>query len=144
MAGRARLVNAAAVFVSPDLRRTSEYYRDIFGFEIVEHHGTEDAFAALYRDEVEIIVVQSQRGEFESNTARYGAGYDLYLDPEDLEGVDALYSELKEKGARIVREPAITPYGCYEFVVEDIDGRLIGIGRIRDRDVFFEGLPAAP
>jgi hypothetical protein len=31
----------------------------------------------------------------------------------------------------------MTPYGCYEFVVEDIDGRLIGIGRIRDQNVFF-------
>jgi hypothetical protein len=31
----------------------------------------------------------------------------------------------------------MVPYGRYELVVEDIDGRQIGIGLIRDRDVFF-------
>ncbi|MGD0274409.1 MAG: VOC family protein [Gaiellaceae bacterium] len=139
MAGRARLDNVAPIFVAPDLRRTAEYYRDVFGFELVEHYEAEDAFATLYRDSVEIIVVQSRFGEVESNTARYGAGYDVYLDPEDVAGVDLFYAELKEKGAKIVREPEITPYGCYEFVVEDIDGRLIGIGRVKDEDVFFKG-----
>ena len=69
---RARLDNAAAVFIAPDVRRTANYY-----------------------DEA--------------------------------------------KSARIVREPAMTPYGTYEFVVEDVDGRLIGIGHIREREIFFRG-----
>jgi hypothetical protein len=30
-------------------------------------------------------------------------------------------------------------YGTYEFVIEDVDGRLIGIGRISDREIFFRG-----
>jgi hypothetical protein len=34
----------------------------------------------------------------------------------------------------------MTGYGSYEFVVEDVDGRLIGIGRIRDRETFFLGI----
>jgi len=138
MAERARLDNVAAILVSPDLRRTAEYYRDVFGFELVEHYEAADAFATLYRDNVEIVVVQARFGEVESNTARYGAGYDVYLDPEDVAGVDALYAELKETGAQIVSEPAMTPYGSYEFVVEDVDGRLIGIGRVKDEDVFFK------
>jgi hypothetical protein len=33
----------------------------------------------------------------------------------------------------------MTPYGSCEFVVEDVDGRLIGIGRISDRERFFQG-----
>jgi hypothetical protein len=33
----------------------------------------------------------------------------------------------------------MTEYGSYEFVVEDVDGRLIGIGRVRDRGTFFHG-----
>ena len=94
-------------------------------------------FAALYRDSVEIVVVQAKHGRFESNGARYGAGFDAYIDPETVDQVDLYFAELKEKGARIVRAPAMTDYGTYEFVVEDIDGRRIGIGRIRDKDVFF-------
>jgi uncharacterized glyoxalase superfamily protein PhnB len=138
MAKQTRLENIAAVFISSDLRQTARYYRDVFGFRVVEHYEAEEAFVALYRDSVEIVVVQSKRGEVESNTARYGAGFDAYIDPKNLEGVDLIFAELKEKGARIVSEPALTPYGSYEFVVEDVDGRLIGIGRIRDEDVFFK------
>lgn len=33
----------------------------------------------------------------------------------------------------------MTSYGAYEFVVEDADGRLIGIGQIRDPETFFPG-----
>jgi len=32
----------------------------------------------------------------------------------------------------------MTPYGSYGFVLEDIDGRRIGIGRIKDKSVFFK------
>jgi uncharacterized glyoxalase superfamily protein PhnB len=137
MTERPRLDNIAVVFVAPDLRRTVAYYRDVFGFEAVEHYEAPEPFAALYRDSVEIVVVQAARGEVESNKARYGAGFDAYLDPESVASVDLFYVELKEKGAKIVCEPALTPYGSYEFVVEDVDGRQIGIGRIRDEDVFF-------
>jgi uncharacterized glyoxalase superfamily protein PhnB len=84
-----------------------------------------------------VLLVQARRGEFAPNRVRYGAGFDIYLAPDTLEGVDALHAELKAKGARVQHEPAMTSYGAYEFVVEDVDGRLIGIGQIRDRETFF-------
>jgi uncharacterized glyoxalase superfamily protein PhnB len=136
---RTRLDNAAAVFITPDVRRTAVYYREVFGFTVVEHYDAEEAFAAIYRDSVEILLVQSRHGEVQANKVRYGAGFDIYIDPDTVEGVDSIFEELKAKGARIVREPAMTGYGSYEFVVEDVDGRLIGIGRIRDRQSFFRG-----
>ena len=136
---RAKLDNAAAVFITTDVRRTAAYYAEVFAFTVVEHYDAPEPFAAIYRDSVEILLVQAKMGEFRSNSALYGAGYDIYLDPDSLEGVDSMYEELKAKDARIAREPAITPYGTYEFVVEDVDGRLIGIGLIRERETFFRG-----
>ena len=131
-----KLVNAAIVFVSSDAKRTANYYRDVLGFRVVEHFDQEENFAALYRDEIEIIVVQSRFGEVASNQERYGAGYDAYLDPEEIAGVDELYQEWKEKGVKILNPPALTAYGCYEFVLEDIDGRRIGIGLIQNHEIF--------
>jgi hypothetical protein len=32
----------------------------------------------------------------------------------------------------------MTDYGSYEFAIEDIDGRQIGIGRISDKAVYFK------
>jgi len=136
---KARLNSAAAVFITPDVRRTAEYYRDVLGFRVVEHYDAEEAFAAIYRDSIEILLVQARRGEFAPNRVRYGAGFDIYLAPGTLQGVDALHAEWKAKGARIQHEPAMTSYGTYEFVVEDADGRLIGIGQIRDPETFFRG-----
>jgi catechol 2,3-dioxygenase-like lactoylglutathione lyase family enzyme len=132
-----KLVNAVIVFVAPDAQRTVDFYRDVLGFRVVEHFDKEEKFAALYRDEIEMIVVQSRFGNVVSNQERYGAGYDAYIDPEHIEDVDALYSEWKERGAKIIAPPSLTSYGCYEFVLEDIDGRRIGIGLIKDNDVFF-------
>ncbi len=134
-----RLSNGAIVFVAPDVRKTAAYYQDVMGFRVVEHYDKAERFAALYRDAVEIVVVQAKHGKVVSNRVRYGAGYDAYLDPEDVKGVDLLYADLREKGATIASPPAATAYGSYEFVVEDIDGRLIGIGRIKDSEEFFRG-----
>jgi catechol 2,3-dioxygenase-like lactoylglutathione lyase family enzyme len=137
--GKVRLVNAAAVFATPDVRRTAGFYREVLGFTVVEHYDAEEPFATIYRDDVEIVLVQARHGDVQSNAARHGAGFDVYLDPDTVEGVDDMYAELRATGAKVVREPALRPYGSYEFVVEDVDGRLIGIGRIRDRDTFFRG-----
>ncbi|MGC8633232.1 MAG: VOC family protein [Candidatus Limnocylindrales bacterium] len=136
---KTRLDNAAVILITPDIRTTAAYYRGVLGFVVVDHHDAEEPFAAIYRDSVEILLVQAKFGEFQPNRIRHGAGFDVYLDPDTVEGVDEICDEWKAKGARIVREPAMTPYGSYECVVEDIDGRHIGIGRIRDRHTFFRG-----
>jgi catechol 2,3-dioxygenase-like lactoylglutathione lyase family enzyme len=138
---RARLENIAPVLLSADVAKTAEYYHGVLGFEVVEHYGASEPFAALYRDGVEIIFVQAPFGQVEPNALRFGAGYDLYLDPEDVEGVDLLHAEFASRGACILREPRLTPYGCYEFVVEDVDGRRVGVGRVKDRAVFFNRGP---
>lgn len=135
--GHSKLVHAVIIFVARDAKRSADYYREVLGFQVVEHFDKEEKFAALYRDEIEIIIVQSRFGEVISNQERYGAGYDAYLDPETVQGVDALHEEWKEKGAKILNPPRLTSYGSYEFVFEDIDGRRIGIGRIKNEAVFF-------
>lgn len=139
-----KFVNAAIVLVTPDARKTAAYYRDVLGFRVVEHYEHVEPFATLYRDAVEFIVVQAQFGTVVPNRERYGAGYDAYLSPEDVAGVDALFAEFQSKGAVIESPPAMTPYGNYEFVLRDNDGRRIGLGRIKDEEKFFGGVVGSP
>ena len=110
------------------------------GFKAVTHFDHDEPFAALYRDGVEIIVVQAKYGQILSNKKRFGAGYDVYIALKQVEGVDALYAEFKRSGARIESPPTVTRYGCYEFVVQDIDGHRIGIGRIKRSETFFKDM----
>ncbi|MBN2086377.1 MAG: VOC family protein [Anaerolineales bacterium] len=133
-----KLINCAAVLVAPDVRKTAEWYRQKLGFRIVEKYDASEPFAAIYRDSVELILVQSKIGIVESNRTRYGAGYDAFLAPPSPSGVDGLHAEFAARGVRIVQAPEWTAYGVYEFVFEDADGRLIGVGCIRDA-ASFEG-----
>ena len=133
----AKLNSCAIVFVTTDLGKTSNYYRDVLGFRVVEHHGRKEKFAALYRDSVEIILVQAQFGSIQSNREKYGAGFDAYLVPESPEAVEAFYEEIRARGAKITQQPGITTYGSLEFVLEDIEGRLIGVGCIKNEATFY-------
>jgi catechol 2,3-dioxygenase-like lactoylglutathione lyase family enzyme len=130
----AKLLSCAIVLVTSDIKKTVKYYNELLGFKIVTHYENEEKFAACYRGNVEIVLVELSKDKIESNQDRYGAGYDAYLVPED---VDSFYKELKDKEVKIVDELAMTVYGSYEFAIEDIDGRRIGIGRVRDKKKFF-------
>jgi len=134
----ARLNSCAIVFVTEHIEKTAAYYREVLGFRVVEHYEHVEKFAALYRDAVEIILVQAKYGQVRSNRANFGAGFDAYLVPENAEeAVCAIYAEVQGRGANIVQPLGLTPYGNYEFALEDIDGRVIGIGHIQKPQTFF-------
>ncbi|HYV69046.1 MAG TPA: VOC family protein, partial [Pseudolabrys sp.] len=40
-------------------------------------------------------------------------------------GIEALFDELKSKGAHIIRPLEERPWGCKDFYVEDVDGYLL-------------------
>lgn len=133
-----KLTNVCPVLVSEDIVKTVNFYVEKLGFKYAKHYDKIDNFATLYRDSIELVVVQSKYGKVESNTKRHGAGYDIYIDPDTINGVDEIYQEFLSKGVKVIEKPRRTDYGSYEFIVEDIDGRLIGIGLIEDNKVYFE------
>lgn len=133
-----RFVNLCPVFVCQDLRRTVKFYTEKLGFQAARHYDKIESFATLYRDEIEFVLVQARQGEVLSNAQRYGAGYDAYIDPATPEGVDSIHEEFSARGVKILSKPHMTEYGSYEFVIEDVDGRQIGIGRIVEKAVYFK------
>lgn len=135
---KARLGNLCPVFVSADVRETVKFYTEKLGFTSARHYDQIESFATIYRDDIEFVIVQAKQGVVESNLQRYGAGYDAYIDPATIEGVDLIYAEFRDKGVKIVSAPQMTAYGSYEFVFEDLDGRQIGVGRIRDNETYFK------
>lgn len=143
-----RFVNLCPVFACPNLRKTVQFYTEKLGFKSARHYDKVENFATVYRDEIEFVLVQARQGEVLSNAQRYGAGYDAYIDPATVEGIDAIYEEYSSQGVKILVKPHMTAYGSYEFVIEDVDGRQIGIGRIVESDVYFKnsdpGTPGNP
>lgn len=135
---KVKLTNLCPVFISENVSETVNFYVEKLGFKFATHYDKVDNFATIYRDSIEFVIVQSKFGKIESNTKRYGAGYDAYIDTDTVDGVDIIYEEFKSKGVKILSEPRKTDYGSYEFVIEDIDGRLIGIGLICSNQIYFE------
>ena len=133
-----RFVNLCPVFLSTDIKKTVQFYTKKLSFKSATHYDKVENFATLYRDEIEFIIVQAKQGEVLSNSERYGAGYDAYIDTATPDGIEPIYEEFKAQGVKILAEPHKTAYGSFEFVIEDVDGRQIGIGRIFDKAVYFK------
>lgn len=53
-----RLTNICPVFVSEDVKKTVNYYVETLGFKYANHFDKIDNFATVYRDEIEIVIVQ--------------------------------------------------------------------------------------
>lgn len=124
-----KLLGSSSILASPDIIRTAAYYSDLLGFRRVDYLDAGEPHICLYRDGVEIILLQSAVAAVHPNRELYGYGYDYdydaYLYTEDF---DELQSELLAKGANLVRPLQTTDYRNRELVVEDINGRWLAFG----------------
>lgn len=133
-----KFTNICPVFVCDNVTKTTDYYVNVLGFKFANHFDKIDKFATVYRDSIEIVLVQKTKGEVESNENKYGNGFDAYIDTDSIDSIDIIYQEYYEKNVKIIKKPQMTDYGSYEFVFEDIDGRNIGIGLIKNNEIYFE------
>ena len=132
-----KMAKICPVFLCEDVRKTTRYYVETLGFGCAEHFDKQENFATVYRDAIEIVLVQRKQGRVESNHARHGGGDDAYIVPASLEAVEALHEEFARVGVRIVVPLGLTDYGSLEFTLEDCDGRRVGIGLIAYKKHYF-------
>ena len=137
--GGSRFVSLCPVFISQDIKKTVEFYTEKLGFKSAKHYDKTESFATLYRDDIEFVIIQAKPEEVIPATQEHSTGNDdAYIVTATPEGVDPIYEEFTAKGVKILSKPHVTDYGSYEFTIEDIDGRQIGIGRIFDKAVYFK------
>lgn len=116
-----------------DVRQAAEYYRDVLGFSLDPVEGvfqpTDDepggVYAIVKRSSV-WIHFQIRRGDWPQRT-RPAFERDVYL---YVEGLDALYADLQQRGAVIVQPPRVAPHGIREMVVEDLNGYRLAFGEL--------------
>lgn len=122
----ARLAHSLLLLPTVDLNKTSDYYENMLGFRAVRYLESKEPHICLYRDDVEIVLLKSKLPAIQPNRILHGTGYDGYFTTED---VRSIYDEIVPKKVKIVRPLATTDYGNDEFVIEDVDGRWIAIGK---------------
>ena len=99
--------------------KRDEHYRDVLGFRTEFTYGQPTFYAGVERDGV---VIHLQAADHTKRQPGQGAVNVFVTD------VDALYQELKSRGARILNEPKDYPYGMRDFDVNDLDGNKLCFG----------------
>jgi uncharacterized glyoxalase superfamily protein PhnB len=113
------LCGSAPVFVVADVRASVAHYRDVLGFRTEFTYGEPTFYAGVERDGV---VIHLQAARAATRPAGQGAMNVFVTD------ADALYRELRDRGARLLNEPADRPYGMRDFNVHDVDGNELCFG----------------
>ena len=112
-----------------NVRKAVEYYTNVLGFELPNPifegvaEGEGGVYAIVHREAIEIHLQIRRRELFADE--RESIESDAYLFVADA---DALYDELKGRGARIVRVIQDEPYGLRDFTIEDLEGHRIVFG----------------
>ena len=115
----ASLCGAATVFVVKHVLRAVEHYCDVLGFHTEFTFGEPTFYAGVERDGV---VIHLQAASETHRQPGHGAANVFVTD------VDALYQELKSRGARVLNEPKDYPYGMRDFDINDLDGNQLCFG----------------
>ena len=113
------LCGAATLFVVQDVLRSISHYCDVLGFRTEFTYGNPTFYAGVERDGV---VIHLQAADRTKRLPGHGAVNIFVTD------VDALYQELKSRGAIILSEPKDYPYGMRDFDVNDLDGNHLCFG----------------
>jgi len=113
------LHGSAPVFVVRDVLKSVEHYRDVLGFAVEFVYGEPTFYAGVERGNV-LIHLQAAH---ESRRQPGQQAMNVFVSD-----VDALYDELKARGARLLNTPTDYAYGMRDFNAADLDGNELCIG----------------
>jgi len=113
-------------YISPTLaarnmKQTIQFYRDSLGFKMgmAFPDAGNPEYADLSKDGMVIMLIPATNIGIGAKE-KLGIGVNLYL---QIDGdIDEYYSELRNKGVKIVVDIKDEPFGIRDFTVEDIDG----------------------
>lgn len=127
MAGRVLSISELALWVN-DVRRATEFYRDVLGFEV---ESVDEGKNAFLRSGDFLLVLFNPRDPGTQLASEYMARYgsprgDVYhvafkISPAEL---DSFAEQVRERGTD-VRGPVEFPTGRRSYFVEDLDEHLI-------------------
>ena len=119
MSGSMKFGRIAATIPVTDMERSIAFYRDVLGLAVTFTNGTPTGFAILRRDDAELhLTLVSGHRAGQHNAA--------HLMVADAAG---LYTDLADRGIRIVKRLRDAEYGLRGFVFCDPDGNRIDVGQ---------------
>ncbi|MEM1060039.1 MAG: VOC family protein [Verrucomicrobiota bacterium] len=124
------LQDQAAVLLVTDVVEAAGFWHDKLGFSEGSFWGDPPDFCICQRDGQSVFLAQAT-GQAALVPLRQLNPHlwNFYL---FVDNVEAMYREVKKRGAPLEYGLCDQPYGCREFAVRDPDGNVVGIGQNRD------------
>lgn len=117
-----KLLKQRLILAVQDLRASSEYWISTLGF--TRDFGDEsEGWSWLSRDECAVGL-----GHCPDVPAARTLGDHSYVAYVNVDDLDALYEELRQRGAILPQPPATKPWGMREFAVHTPDGHRMTFG----------------
>lgn len=122
----AKIIGSAPVLLVGDVVASANYYRDCLGFRYERLWGEPPSFCMAARDDH--VVMLSQAADPKHVVPHWQLVINMWNVYFWVDDVEAIFAELKSRGALIGYDLAIQPYGVKEFGVQDLDGHDIAFG----------------
>ena len=113
-------------FFTADMRKTLSFYSEQLGFETQFEYGDPIFYAGAIRDGLSIFFRHIDHVSPVPDEKYRDELLDAYIRTEDISG---LHAEYAARGVAFFRDISERPWGFTEFVVRDIDGRLLCFGQ---------------
>ncbi len=127
----ARIRSVAPVLLVRDVVAAADHYRDRLGFAFDRLWGEPPNFCMVRRDGHTVMLSQAPPGA--TLTPHWRVVRQMWNAYFWVDDVEALYAELRERGATLDYELGLKPYGVREFGVRDLDGHDLAFGEIVGR-----------
>jgi uncharacterized glyoxalase superfamily protein PhnB len=127
-----KLNNLRPMMEAADLRQTIEFYTELLGFKLGALYPDREnpCWAALYRDEVEIMFTERSAHSTVEKPLMTGS---LYFNPDN---VDEVWEQLKDR-ATVEYPIEDFDFGMREFAIRDCNGYLLQFGQEISSDGLF-------
>ena len=122
-----KIIGSAPILLVADVVRSADYYRDKLGFRYERFWGEPPCFCMPHRDGH--VVMLSQVDDPRHVVPHYKLVPNMWNIYFWVDDVEAIYAELKQRGATIDYELGMKEYGVKEFGVQDLDGYDIAFGQ---------------
>lgn len=124
----ARILSGAPVLLVRDVVAAATYFRDQLGFSFDRFWGEPPDFCMVARDGNVVMLSQAPASAtLVPHWRVVDKMWDVYFWVDDVE---AIYEELRTRGAIIDYHLGMKPYGVKEFGVQDVDDHDIGFGQV--------------
>ena len=106
----------APLLLVPDVPATADYYRKVLGFES-DADGTSQEYTVVWRDNASVHLSPGEQPPI---------GVRIFFWVKDI---NALYEEVRERGAEIEMPIETRPYNIRDFSIRDPNGVLLVFGQ---------------